>query len=180
MKATDLLRDDHREVEERFHKIETGNTGPDTYEDLVGEVIRLLSIHAAIEEHLLYPVAREAMPAMEADVLEDLEEHHVAKVLLSELDGMDRGDDRFLPKVNVLMENVRHHVRSEEDELFPALEDALEDDELEDLGERLERSKGIAPTRPHPSAPDAPPGNLVDLGAAVVDRVRDRLASVRS
>lgn len=176
MKATELLHRDHEQVDKLLDQLMSGNTGGRTRGDVANEIIRELSIHAAIEEAVFYPVCREALPDKEFDVLEDLEEHHVVKVLLSELDGMDPDDERFLPKANVLAENVRHHVEEEESELFPAIEGALAGEDLEDLGERLERAKGVAPTRPHPSAPDEGAGTLANIGAAAIDRLRDRLA----
>ena len=79
-------------------------------------------------------------------------------------------------KVRVLIENVRHHVQEEEEDLFPKVRERLSAERLEDLGEELEAAKSTVPTRPHPKAPDTPPGNLA-TGAvsAVTDRLRDRL-----
>ena len=72
------------------------------------------------------------------------------------------------------MESVRHHVEEEQDDLFPKARRLLGKDFLEELGERMEKAKKIAPTRPHPRAPDQPPGNLVaGTVAAVMDRAKD-------
>ncbi len=87
---------------------------------------------------------------------------------------MDPEAERFIPKMTVLMESVRHHVEEEEDELFPEVREALTRKQLAELGEAMEEAKKTVPTRPHPRAPDTPPGNLVaGAGAAVVDKVRD-------
>ena len=77
---------------------------------VVDKIIEELSIHAAIEEQLFYPVTRATVPDTEDIALESLEEHHIVKWVLSELDGMDPEDERFDAKVTVLIENVRHHV----------------------------------------------------------------------
>ena len=75
-----------------------------------------------------------------------------------------------------LMADVRHHVDEEEGELFPKLREAVGPEGLQDLGEKLAAAKKMAPTHPHPNAPNTPPGNIVGgAGAAVVDKVRDAL-----
>ena len=137
-------------------------------------MIEELSVHAAIEEQVLYPAARGAVPDATDEVLEALEEHHVVKWTLSELDGMDPGDERFTAKVTVLIDLVRHHVKEEEGELFPELRAAMKRKELEELADALEAAKKAAPTRPHPRAPDTPPGNIVaGMAAGAVDRVEE-------
>ena len=119
------------------------------------------------------------------DVLEALEEHHLVKVTLAELETMDPGHERYGAKVTVLIESVRHHVEEEEGELFPTIRKALDAAQLRELGDELVAAKRTAPTRPHPEAPDTPPGNLVaqvltapldaaaNLNKAAARRVRD-------
>ena len=175
MDAVTLLRNDHRTVEGLFKKFEkAGPNAHKTRQDLVEKIVEELSIHAAIEEQTLYPAAREAMPDASEQVLEALEEHHIVKWVLSELDGMDPHDERFQAKVTVLIENVRHHVKEEEGELFPELRRAMKRKELEELAQALEQAKKMAPTHPHPRAPDTPPGNVIaGVAAAAVDRAED-------
>jgi len=175
MDAVTLLRNDHKTVEGLFKKFEkAGPNAHKTKQDLVEKIIEELSIHAAIEEQVLYPAAREADPDEDALVLESLEEHHIVKWVLSELDGMSPEDERFTAKVTVLIENVRHHVEEEEGELFPALRKAMKRKDLEELAQAMEKAKKAAPTHPHPRAPDTPPGNLVaGVAAGAVDRAQD-------
>src|SRR6478609_7150475 len=107
-------------------------------------------------------------------VLEALEEHHVAKWLLSELEGLDPAAERFDAKATVLIESVRHHVKEEEQELFPKVRARIERRRLVELGAELRDAKRRAPTHPHPRSPDEPPGNLLVGGAvAVMDKARD-------
>ena len=114
-------------MEKLFRDFERSSENADkTRRRLVDKMISELSVHAAIEEQFLYPAARREVPGVESDVLEAMEEHHVAKWLLSELDGLDPTDERFTPKVTVLIENVRHHVKEEEHELFPELRSAMD------------------------------------------------------
>ncbi|TMK86314.1 MAG: hypothetical protein E6G57_12495 [Actinobacteria bacterium] len=87
---------------------------------------------------------------------------------------MDPHDERFQAKVTVLIENVRHHVKEEEGELFPELRRAMKRKELEELAQALEQAKKMAPTHPHPRAPDTPPGNVIaGVASAAVDRAED-------
>lgn len=127
----------------------------------VDKIVVALSQHASIEETVFYPAVRAMLPTANDDVLEALEEHHVVKWTLDELTSLDPTDERFTAKVTVLIENVRHHVKEEERDLFPKVRKALSRGDLDDLGARLLDAKRIAPTKPHPRAPDTPPGNLV-------------------
>ncbi len=117
------------------------------------------------------------MNDVDDDVLEALEEHHVVKWLLDELEHMDSAAERFKAKVTVLIESVRHHVDEEENGYFPKVRSELGRNDLADLGEVMEEAKKAAPTHPHPQAPDTPPGNLVGgTAAGVVDRLTDKAA----
>ena len=189
MDAISLLRKDHRTVEALFKEFERAEGKAKQRKKIVAQIIRELSIHAAIEETVFYPAVRAAAKASDgrtaekADdtVLESLEEHHIVKWTLSELDGLDPEAERFEAKVTVLMESVRHHVKEEQDELFPAVKKMMEPVQLRDLGKLLEKAKKVAPTRPHPRSPGQPPGNIVAGGvAAVADRARDAVAGVVS
>ncbi|HEX2032097.1 MAG TPA: hemerythrin domain-containing protein [Actinomycetota bacterium] len=174
MNAIDLIVQDHREVEELFAELEEGD-GDRTA--LVQDVIRELSIHAAIEEQFLYPAMRRSLPDGDQLVEEALDEHQEAKEVLAELDGMEEEDPDFDARVRTLIQDVRHHVEEEEGELLPKIRTALSDSELEEMGERMERAKAVAPTRPHPRAPSTPPGVMVaGAVAGVVDRARDAVS----
>jgi hemerythrin superfamily protein len=174
--ALKVLREDHRRVDDLFKRFDqAGDRAYKTKRRLVDQMIRELSVHAAIEEEVFYPAVRERMHQSEDDVLESLEEHHLVKVTLAELDGMDPTDERFDAKVTVMMENVRHHAKEEEEgELFPKVRKAFTPSELREMGRRLEQAKRRAPTRAHPHAPDEPPANVI-AGAvsALVDRGKD-------
>lgn len=177
--AIALLKADHRTVEKLFKSFEkSGDTAHRTKRKLVDDITRELSIHAAIEEQFLYPAVRRELPQAEDDALEALEEHHVAKWILSELERMSPEDERFDAKVTVLIESVRHHVREEEQELFPEIRSGMSRQALLELGAQLAEAKHLAPTRPHPRSPDEPPANLiVGAVAGVVDRARTAVKS---
>jgi hemerythrin superfamily protein len=177
MDAIALLQRDHEEVEQLFRQFEKlTDRAQKSKQKIVMKVIRQLAIHAAIEEMLFYPAVREAAENDDVDetVLEALEEHHIVKWVLWELERTSAEDERFEAKVTVLMENVRHHVEEEEKELFPRVNKLLGRARLDELGDAMVKAKKTVPTHPHPRSPDEPPGNLVaGAGAALVDKAFD-------
>ena len=175
MDAITLLKQDHKAVRSLFREFEkAGDNATKTKRDVVDRIIKELSIHAAIEEQLFYPAVRAAVPDAEDNVLESLEEHHVVKWTMSELEEMDPSHERFDAKVTVLIESVRHHADEEESDLFPKVRDALGRKFLAELGDAMEKAKRTAPTRPHPRSPDEPPGVVVaGLAAGILDRARE-------
>ncbi|MBA3955625.1 MAG: hemerythrin domain-containing protein [Acidimicrobiia bacterium] len=161
MDAITLLKNDHKTVEKLFKQFEKSDASDSkTRRKLVDQMIEELAIHTAIEEQVFYPAVREDVPDTEDEVLEGLEEHHIVKWTLSELEEMDPGHERFEAKVTVLMESVRHHVEEEESELFPEVRKALGRKRLGQIGDALELAKTRAPTDPQPKAPDTPPENI--------------------
>jgi hemerythrin superfamily protein len=173
MNALTLLKQDHQNVDALFDRFE--QTAADDFAEkgeVVDKIIEHLSIHAGIEEQVLYPAVRARLADETPTVLEALEEHHAAKMMLAEIEKLSPTAERFTPKVAVLIENVRHHVREEEEELFPKVREAFTVEELNDLGDALVTAKTTAPTRPHPFQPDQPPLNVVlGLPVAILDRV---------
>lgn len=182
MDAIKLLKADHRTVERLFKDFEkAGDRAYVTKTELVAEMVKELSVHAEIEELIFYPAARNAVSHTKGMVLESLEEHLGVKRLLADLEKMEPTEERFEAKVTVLMEQVRHHVEEEEEDLFPMVADALSEARLGELGEEMEAAKDMVPTRPHPNAPDTPPGNV--LGGVVsgaIDRTKDAVKRATS
>ena len=137
MKATDLLKKQHKEVKALFKKIENTENARERRR-LMQEVATNLEAHAAIEEEMFYPAVRglETQKAEEM-VLEAFEEHHVVKLVLAELPQVDPEDERFEAKMTVLSELVEHHADEEEKEMFK-LANKLGKDELQALAEQME------------------------------------------
>ena len=180
MDAITLLKQDHKTVEKLFKQFEK-TTAPAEQRKLAERIVKELSVHAAIEEMVFYPAVRERVPEAEDTVLESLEEHHVVKWVLSELDDMKPDHERFKAKMTVMIESVRHHVEEEESELFPEVRKVIKRKELTELAEALDKAKKTAPPRPHPRAPDTPPGNLVARPAAgAVDRAKTATGKAKS
>ena len=172
--AITQLVQDHRNVEDLFKRFEAlGQKGdPAEKRRIVEKVIEHLSIHAELEEQVLYPALRAAVDDP-SDVLEGWEEHHLAKLSLWELEKLPTTHERFDAKFTVLMENIRHHVGEEEEKggLFDQCREAFGAAELEQMGTQMASLRKTVPTRPHPFSPDVPPFNtLVGLPVAVMDR----------
>ena len=148
-----MLREDHKQVRARFREFGKSSTTDARKKKLVQEIIELLTVHTYIENEVMYPRVRELLPDLEDDVLESYEEHHVADVLVMELDAMSPSDERFEAKTTVLIENVTHHIEEEEGDWFPKVRDGLSRTQLRELGEELAEARERAPRRPEqPSA----------------------------
>ncbi len=179
--AIAVLKQDHRDAQQLFRRFEkAGDDAHGVKRQLVDTMIEELSRHAEIEELVFYPAVRNEVDDAGADVLEALEEHHVVKLVLRELEDLEPTDERFDAKVTVMMESVRHHVQEEEQTLFPEVRRAMRRPRLRELGDELRDAKGRVATRPHPDAPDEPPANTLLEGAvAVLDRAADRRTAGR-
>ncbi|MFL5796885.1 MAG: hemerythrin domain-containing protein [Actinomycetota bacterium] len=178
MDAIDLILQDHREVDGMFEQFEQlkGDGASADKREVVEKIVRELSVHAAIEEEVLYPVVRDVLPDGNKLVEESLEEHQGAKEALAEIDKTSPDDPAFDAKVTELIADVRHHVEDEESGILPKLREALDDAARHEMGHKLERAKFRAPTRPHPHAPATPPTNkLAGPPAALIDRARDAM-----
>lgn len=132
----ELLKADHRRVEELFSQFEEADKR--SRAGIAEEVLRELAIHTAVEEELVYPAIREVLE--EEDIIDEAEEeHHVAKLLMKELSKMKPGDEKFAVKFKVLGEIIRHHVEEEENETFPQAEEAEMD--TAELSQEVEARK---------------------------------------
>jgi hemerythrin superfamily protein len=175
--AVTLLTEDHRTVEQLFADYERGLQGPEAKRQVVDQIIRELSVHAAIEDAYLYPEVRKALGEGGELVDEGLHEHQEVKETLAALEDMDPADAAYDRKVASLIADVRHHVQEEEDEMFPKLRAALSAEQLVDIGRKLADGRAKAPTRPHPAAPSSGSGaKLAGPAAGMVDGVRDKLS----
>ena len=141
--AVALIKADHRKVEQLFREFEeAGDRASKTKQRLVEQIIKELEVHATIEEDTYYPaVEAKAKKDGKELVAEAIEEHHVVRILLGELSTTPAEDEAFDAKVTVLMENVRHHVEEEEEELLPQSEKILGEEELTRLGGEMAARK---------------------------------------
>ena len=145
MDAFELLKADHEKVNGLFDELEaaTGKAKLSVFNQIKTE----LELHTHLEETIFYPALEK--PEETHDLtLEAYEEHKVVKTLLAKLSRARTADDEWQAQAKVLRENVEHHVDEEENELFDKADEALSDEELEALGQRMEAEKARKQGRP--------------------------------
>jgi hemerythrin superfamily protein len=136
--AIALLKADHKEVSDMFEKFESARTA--TKQKLAQKICQALTVHAQIEEEIFYPAAREALGEDGADLLDEAEvEHNSLKELIANIEGATPGDALFDAHVKVLGEYTKHHVKEEQNELFPKCRKSEMD--LVAIGEQLAARK---------------------------------------
>lgn len=140
---SEIIKQDHRKVEELFKEYEdAGERAFETKAKIVESIIRELRLHSEMEEILLYPRAEEALSKEDGKMVEEaLAEHEVARRLLEELSVTHPEDPQFDARVKVLNENVAHHIMEEEQELLPRVEEKLDEEELNSIGEEMRAFK---------------------------------------
>jgi hemerythrin superfamily protein len=143
MDATQLLKKDHKDVKALFKEFEhlSGRTTKKK-QDVVTQLCHALTVHAQVEEELVYPLLKALRPQEVKDlVAEAAEEHKVAKTLIGEIEMLSPDDEQYEAKVTVLGEYVQHHVKEEEQELFPKARRHLSAKRLAELGEQIAARK---------------------------------------
>jgi len=174
--VVDVLTHDHREVEELFADIEI-TTDAGKLREITDQVVIELIRHSVAEEQYLYPAVRERVPGGVALVDKEIKDHNKVEEALKTLEKMDTSDPQFMTTFRQMSNEVRAHIKEEEEELFPQVREHSTTDELRELGDKIQKAKKIAPTRPHPSAPDTPPLNkILGAGTGLIDRIRDKLS----
>lgn len=137
--ALELLTSDHRKVERLFQMYEDEKEGEDeTRRDLAQKICGELTVHAQVEEELFYPWLKENMDEMDK-IEEAYVEHAGAKDLIAQIQGASEVDDTYDAKVKVLSEYIKHHVKEEENEIFPEVKDQQE--ALDELGQEMAARK---------------------------------------
>ena len=141
MDAFTLLKTDHEKVAGILETIEnTTERALKGREELFTRLKEELDLHAAIEEEIFYPALEEAEETRDI-TLEAYEEHRLVKQLLAELEAGPKDSEEWTAKFTVLKENIEHHVEEEEGEMFKKARQALSEEEIEALGERLQEAK---------------------------------------
>jgi len=139
--AIAMLKDDHQKVAQLFTQFEklSDVDGADAEKaSIVEQICSDLKVHAQIEEEIFYPSARDAID--EEDLVDEAEaEHADAKELIAQLESLDPGDDKYDETVELLNEEIDHHVKEEENGLFPKVIEAQVD--TRDLGRQMMERK---------------------------------------
>jgi hemerythrin superfamily protein len=172
--VVDILSTDHREALQLVEQIRAaeGDQRRDLADTLIAELVR----HSVAEEMFVYPAMKKHLPNGAEAVEHDTKEHKELETLMKRLEGVKADDPSFVQTLNELEEVLKDHVEDEEGEQFPELRAKLPAEELIEMGVRVEGAKKIAPTRPHPLAPNNALFHLVaGVGVGMVDRLRDHL-----
>ena len=128
----ELLNQDHRDVEQLFAQFESTQDF-----DIALQICEELTVHAAVEEELVYPV----LERIDAELEQEAEEEHAeAKALIARIQGMEPGDPELVPTVLKLKAGIAHHVEEEEGEAWPKMRSAA-GNRLDELGTAVEERK---------------------------------------
>lgn len=173
--VVEVLTADHREVEELIVRIR--NASGEERRDLTDTMIAELVRHAVAEEMYVYPAMREHLTDGDEAVQHDIEEHKELETIMTELEAADADGEGFLVLIDELSSVLADHVADEEKEQFPRLRAQIPRDELVEIAGKVETAKKVAPTRPHPSAPNSELFHkTVGPGVGMIDRLRDKLS----
>ncbi|GHA93978.1 hemerythrin domain-containing protein [Modicisalibacter luteus] len=173
--VVDILTADHREMTELLAQAEHT---PDATQrrELVETVIAEVMRHSVAEEMYVYPAMEKHLPNGKEEVEHDKQEHDEIVQVMKKLEDADAADPQFMALVQSLDKQLRHHANDEESDQFPSLRKHLPLDQLVDMGDKVQKAKQLAPTRPHPSAPHSELFHKsVGPGVGMIDRLRDKL-----
>jgi len=134
--ATKLLEQQHQEVKELFKQYEAAEDEGEKQE-LFEQIADDFAAHGEIEEKIFYPAVY--VGPLKDKLQEAVEEHLAAKRVAADLLKMEPSDEQFDAKMKVLKELIEHHVEEEEGDLFPLVRQNFAREELEALGEQMER-----------------------------------------
>jgi hemerythrin superfamily protein len=174
--VVDVLTTDHDEATALLAEI-SATRDPETRRDLADTLIAELVRHSVAEEMYVYPAMRKHLPDGDQAVEHDIEEHKELEQLMKQLEGLEPLEPRFDEVLGELASTLQDHVADEEGSHFPQLRAALPREDLVALADKVEAAKKLAPTRPHPGAPNAKLFHkVVGPGVGFVDRLRDKLS----
>ena len=142
--AISLLKADHKKVKGLLEELEkTTERAAQKRTKLLGKIETELRVHTNIEETIFYPAFRDAVQKREDREMyfEALEEHHLVKMVLPELQATDPTSEPFAAKAKVLKELVTHHAKEEERDMFPEAKKVLDKEQLIELGARMAAKK---------------------------------------
>jgi hemerythrin-like domain-containing protein len=178
MDALTFLRQDHKSVLGMLEVLDGAPSGSGAdvsgLRTMVTNLVIAESQHEAIEEQFFWPAVREALDDGDKLADEAVAQEQEGKKLLQRLEDGEPGDADYHDALQEFVKAAREHIRYEQDVVWPQFEAAMDRQELDKLGEKLEAAKKVAPTRPHPDTPPNPTvQKTMGAAAAVVDHVRD-------
>jgi hemerythrin superfamily protein len=143
MDVIELLIADHNRMRGLFSRYNEADEADDTNSaaGLSADIIEELNIHMEAEESVFYKSVKKRSDEIDDDVNEGYEEHHVAKVLIGEIQGLEPGSDSWTAKMTVLIESVEHHIDEEEEDLFASVRSSTDESRRNALGDELDAKK---------------------------------------
>ena len=138
--AIELLMADHRKVEQLFEEFESEKEDTGAKSGIAERICGELKVHTQVEEELFYPWLADNLDEEDEDMVREAQiEHQSAKDLIAKIEGCDPDDEQYDALVKVLSEYIKHHVKEEEQEIFPKV--ASMTDELDELGQEMAARK---------------------------------------
>ena len=142
MDALSLLTADHNRVRGLFKRFQAAEGENDAQAaKLATMIFEELMVHTKIEEEIFYPAITDLNDEIHELVTEGVEEHHVVDTLMGEARFLTPADEEWAAKIKVLIENVEHHAGEEEEDMFPMVRKAMDDDARAQLGQQMEARK---------------------------------------
>lgn len=139
---TEILEKDHDKVKNALSDmLNSGDGAEKTRENLLAEIKQDLSLHMSFEEQVFYPEARKAT-GMDDEVQDGVDEHKEARQLLDEISRVAVTDEKWLSLVTSLKEALEHHIKDEQEELFPAARKNIPQERLEEMGRDYLKERG--------------------------------------
>jgi hemerythrin superfamily protein len=173
--VVDVLTADHRDVTALISEVWSVRD-PMIRRDLTDTAISELVRHAVAEEMYVYPAMRKHLPDGDKAVQHDVEEHKELERAMKDLEALEVTSTKFDETLRRLETILADHVQDEESEQFPQLRERIPHEELVQLAGKVETAKKLAPTRPHPDAPNNELFHkLAGPGVGLVDRLRDMI-----
>lgn len=172
MSATQLLEQQHRDVEVLFSELEQQAGDPEGSLRVLAELANSLAAHMTIEQELLYPHVENLA---HDQIFESYEEHALAEIALKRLLASDPRTEAFKARIAALKELIAHHVEEEESELFPVLKEQLGEEQLQSLGERMrERFEEVVAGGYEAVLPQGVGKTSADLSKKLIKTARER------
>ncbi|KAJ5601707.1 hypothetical protein N7510_011241 [Penicillium lagena] len=171
-RISDAIKQDHREIESYYEQI-VGTSDETEQTKYQNQFTWELARHSIGEELVVYPAFEKYVTNGVEIANKDREEHQSVKQLKI-FQNMKASDPQFIPTIKALMEDLSEHIKEEETNDLPKLEELLSQEESEGYSTSFGRTKMFVPSRSHPSAPDKPPyETVVGLLAAPIDHLSD-------
>ena len=145
--AITMLKSDHATVKRLLRELsETSERGVKIRETLVARIESEIKMHAQLEEEVFYPAFKAKTRGTDAEDLfyEAVEEHHVVDMVLPALKSANTKSHEFSAKAKVLKDLIEHHIREEEGQMFQQARSLFSDEQLRELGDRMQARKDSA------------------------------------